>query len=253
MADRRKRPAIGSRIAVATAARDAVSRIRPSGIGAPELRRMLEGGGRDFGEACERVSKMGAEGAAFVPLLLKGVRGGYRDSSLRALAGIGEAAVPPLLQALQDEDLDLRSASLYGLQALGPKAVGALDVLGRMLKGGELGPMIPTLIGEVLSAIGKPAVPVLAQVLETHGDLARRGTAAGALGRILPEGIEPLTRALGAPEGRMRLAALGALGMAGHQGQLPERTIEIMERLLQDPDDRVRSAAENALSLARRK
>jgi HEAT repeat protein len=238
---------------VRAAAREAVSRIGRSGVPDAELRRMLEERGREFGEACERVSKMGAEGAVYVRLLLRGIGGGWRDSSLQALAGIGEAAVPPLLQALEGEDLDLRRASLYGLHALGPKAAGALDVLGRMFMGGDLPPMIPTLIGEVIAVIGKPAVPVLTRVLESHKDRERRATAAAALGRIRPEGIEPLTRALGAPEAMMRLAALGALGMAGHEERLPDRTIEQMERLLHDPDDRVRSEAENALSLVRRK
>jgi HEAT repeat protein len=132
-----------------------------------------------------------------------------RQAAARVLGQIGDRqAIPALIQALQDEDRDVRQAA-----------------------------------AEALGQIGDPqAIPALIQALQDE-DRDVRQAAAEALGQIGdPQAIPALIQALQDKEGWVRRAAAQALGEIGDRQAIPD-----LIQALQDEDSDVRQAAAWAL------
>ncbi len=161
-----------------------------------------------------------------------------------ALAQIGKASVPVLLEASRAADPNLRQAATFALGEIGlesPEAVRALV--------GALGdPVEPVRASAIhaLSNMGKPVVPMLTETMESGNEQARLSAgmalmSAYPLPRVV---VPPLTKMLQDPSPRLREWAARSLGKvcAGSQRTIPE-----LVRASEDTDDQVRAAAKDAL------
>lgn len=105
----------------------------------------------------------------------------------QALAELGEAGVPILLEARKDSDIRAHRRAALGLIKLGAPAVpGLIEVLHR---GGDR-------VERILVRIGKPAVPALEKALQ---DRERAGPAArvlGGMGERASDAVPPLVALL---------------------------------------------------------
>jgi len=135
-----------------------------------------------------------------------------RESLAKALAGVGSAAVKPLMQALSSEEKEARRWAAFALGAIkDPLAVDSLipkleDSRSEVRKAAAI----------ALGGIGdsralKPLIKALAS-----RDLETRRAAAEALGSMgSEEGADALMRAVADPNEPVQLAAISALGKTG--------------------------------------
>jgi HEAT repeat protein len=159
------------------------------------------------------------------------------------LGAIGDPqAIPPLIQALQNEDYEdyevqvrVREAACEALVKIGAPAVPHLiQALGDWDSG------VRAAACEALVKIGAPAVPHLIQALG-DGDRDVRVAACRALGEIGDgQAVPHLIQALGDRDWYVRAAACRALGQIGDPQALPHLT-----QALEDED--VRWAAREAV------
>lgn len=193
-------------------------------------------------------------------------------------------AVPPLIQALKDDDLHVRTVAATSLGALasaetaaqavpaltellptgGPVSVAAARALSRF--GPEARSAVPALLklmkeGEesqvrwnavrTLGKIGpgaREAVPELIAALKDRDDHVREH-AAEALGDIGPEareGVPALIEILKDPIARVRRDAARSLGQIGPAAKV---ALPALKGLLNDEDPQVRQAATRALRI----
>jgi HEAT repeat protein len=191
-----------------------------------------------------QIGDLGEAAAPAVSALIEALRdqdADVRRAAAEALGWIGAPAVPALSEALRDQDKDVRGAAVWALRGIGAPAVPALsaalrdqDWRVRFEAARVLGQM-----GEVAA----PAVPVLIEILRDQ-DVFVRSTAAGALWNISqnPVGIPILIQALRDQDRYGRSAAARALGQMGDATAVPS-LIEV----LGDQDRYGRSAAARAL------
>jgi HEAT repeat protein len=160
-----------------------------------------------------------------LPVLLEtidrpGVGLGKEAAHVLSLVGVHE--VEPLLAALVEDELmseHRRGAILNALVATGPAAAGpvvrCLQGPGRELAGD---------LGDVLLAIGEPALPSIVALLATEDDFALQNFAAFLLGKLGPRaraGAPALERALASPDAGVRSAAQAALRSLGGSSPAP--------------------------------
>ena len=123
------------------------------------------------------------------------------------ISNIGNSAIEPLIQALKDEDRDVRERSACILGEMGN--VRAVEPLIQTLKDEHQDVLIAT--AEALKKIGKPAVEPLIQAL-TDGNNNVQWGAAEILGAIGDErAVEPLIQALTDGNNNVQNAAKEAL------------------------------------------
>jgi HEAT repeat protein len=203
--------------------------------------------GAVHGAAARCLGIIGSDAAPAVPdlaLALHDPEIGLRWDAATALARIGKASVPALVEAMHASDPNLRHAAVFGLTEIGsesPQAVRALvDALGDSSE-----PVRASAI-RGLGNIGKPIVPTLTEAMEKGSEVARQaaGTAlisACPLPRIV---VPPFTKMLQDDSPRLRESAARALGnaCAGTKRAIPELT-----RAADDTDEQVRAAAKEAL------
>jgi HEAT repeat protein len=206
-------------LAISADAARALGCSSPDAAAIAELRGMLEGTSvKDQRTAALAFGRMGKAGACAIrrlvalarsndPLLSKAVD--------EAIFGLGEDALPQLIEVLDEVEGHVHWAVLFVLQDLGPKAAPAIPVLARRLErdtddvNGDFG------VGNALAAIGPKSVPALVTALASSRAVVR-GAAARALGNL----------------GWVAASASGALA-----------------KLSGDPDPAVREAARTALQL----
>lgn len=166
-----------------------------------------------------------------------------RAGATRALGKIGSEAIPALVQALGNEDKNVHEAAAKALGAIGPEAVPAL-----IQAMGDEDEVVRRAAAEAVGWIGQEAVeaiPPLIQALEDE-DSSVRWAAAVALGNIGPEeGVVPaLIQALEDENSDVRKVAAGALERIG-----PEAVdaVPALIQALEDESVQVRKAAVGAL------
>jgi HEAT repeat protein len=167
-----------------------------------------------------------------------------------ALSSIGEAAVPKLIKALQNDDL--QSLAVAVIQRLGPKAKDAVPALIDELK--DPSPEYRHEVEFALGAIGpdaKAAVPALIKEMQDEDPRVRR-TACYALGKIGPaasEAIPTLQKNLTSDDKLLKLASIWAL-LRIEVGDQPiqKMAIEPLTKALEESDrDLVKIEAARAL------
>ena len=168
-----------------------------------------------------------------------------RSPAARVLGEMGLEAVPPLIQALEDENVQVRGGAVWALRLMGPEAKEAVPALIQALGDedvfvcrdaalalGEIGPeegvilalsqaledeewLVRRAAARVLGNIG-PEEGVVVALIEALEDenVQVRGGAAIALREIGPEAVEAvpaLVQALGDEESFVRARVAGAL------------------------------------------
>ena len=102
---------------------------------------------------------------------------------------------------------------------------------------------------KALASLGAPAVEVLTgRLTAPDADYRTRSLAATALGRIRPEGLDPLLEAIRSENPQIRQAAVGGLGETSSESP---RVVRAVVQLLNDRSAKVREAAARELARLR--
>jgi len=206
--------------------------------------------------------------------------------ALDALAGLGPAALPRLMEALKHKQL--RAQVLYVLGQLGPKAAPATAALSKLVTDadahvaaeaaltlGKIGPAAASSVPALLAALDQedcpnahaivfalgqigpaagPAVPMLTKLLQGP-DQSLAATSAWALVQIQPKSPEIVAKAVAAivasladPLPETRVASIEALGSLGPSAK---GAIPALEKATKDGDESVRAAAAAAIARIR--
>jgi HEAT repeat protein len=139
--------------------------------------------------ATSALEKMGPSAEAAIPVLIEALENEEIDSSERgnaafALGGIGRAAVPGLIETLERGDETARAWAAYALNRIGPDAKSAISALARALDDEWWWARQNAAIA--LGRIGpdaKSAVPALKQALKDENEQVREA-AKGSLQMI---------------------------------------------------------------------
>jgi len=165
------------------------------------------------------------------------------------------AELPRLIEALKDKNSSGRRFALYNLEELGldaavalPEILRALDDPDKSLRKGA---------ADALGAIGPEAAPAIPRLVALLGEggILRVNTdvggffdvclhAAWALGRMAPEAVGPLARALEHPKGVVRYHAALALSDIGPNAKA---AVPGLVRLFKDRDEMIRMMAVDAV------
>ncbi|MEM9770360.1 MAG: HEAT repeat domain-containing protein [Cyanobacteria bacterium P01_D01_bin.73] len=159
--------------------------------------------------------------------------------------GVGEAAVPQLMEALAShENPVVRRASAKTLTLIrDPRAIPTLvnaflNDEDTVVKGSSIGALADT---------GKPSVPVLLEILsDTNQPESIKGHAAWALGVIGSDAADELFKAAGSEMDDVRQAAVGAIAGIAREKK-DERAIATLVAALDDGNTEVRLEAASAL------
>jgi HEAT repeat protein len=180
--------------------------------------------------------------AALAPLLaaLQDQRSPHRRRVVEALARMDDKrVVKPLVAALKDQDAYLRVAVLEALAHVCDKETS--EPILSVLK--DKDPVVRATAAATLSKLGEVrAVDALLPLLKDSNWSVRKGVAE-ALGRFgKPQAVEPLVKLLTDPDHEVREAVVGALGQIANR-----RAIEFLVGTLADPQSSVRHAVTGAL------
>ncbi len=165
--------------------------------------------------------------------------------SAHALSRIGPPTVPPLIEAIGQDDIGLRIGGARALGGMGQQARDAVPALIKILTAGR--DPIREEVSAALGLIGPDAGSALIAALG-DGDARRRNGAALALAQI-----EPVFREAGAPieqqlakesDATVRAALFTALPKVG---VAPERCVALLLPGVTDENEALRHAALNAL------
>jgi len=218
------------------AAAEAIARISPAP--GPARREAIEvlvrawrRGGEERRAALEAFSRIGPAAEDAIPALARAVP---EAGAPEALASIGPAAVPALIESLRSGDRATREAAMRALARIGPAARDAVPLVAGLLPDpqametlGAIGGFEP-LIGELkarpdvrlvgpLVRVGEPAVPSLTALLHDDDPRVRR-LATQTLGAIRAKAaaaVPELIRSLDDPDRSMRQRAMRSLGDIG--------------------------------------
>jgi HEAT repeat protein len=161
-------------------------------------------------------------------------------------AGIGEAAVPALIDALKQFAIEPRHYHLrrVAARALGKtKSAAAVPPLAQALESNEEG--VRCAAAEALGELEQPSGAVPLRIALTDADEAVRRQAAEGLGRLRDaSAVSSLIDCLANDSDGVRSSAARALGRIGDRAAVPT-----LVAALQDEDYSVRKAASEALGL----
>ena len=159
-----------------------------------------------------------------------------RRHAVIALGETGdEEAIPPLIEAIQHEDIRVRMAAPPSLANLG---LPALEPMINALKEIEDGKCVERMAKSAFREMGKPAIDRLIQCLKDHDHILQKN-AAQALGIISDKtAVRALIDALKTENAEVRTAAAYALADLNDAG-----AVEPLIFALKDDTEEVRSAA----------
>jgi HEAT repeat protein len=177
-----------------------------------------------------------------------------RDAAVNALVAMKDhssAAVPAIMELVQDKDDAAAADYLHDVQAFGPGAKEAMSILLKMIgksKGTYPDPVLTT-----IAAIGpdaKEAVPALIKLLDQKDAYSPlRSGAIDALGGIGPESLPALDALLGVlAKGGDKYAISPVIRAIGAIGPKAEKAIPVLKKLLDHESRPVRVWASFALT-----
>jgi HEAT repeat protein len=200
---------------------------------------------------------MGPVAEESIPALLERIDGrkgkGHRERDQNwglwrtayALSRMGTPAIPPLIQALGENDLGLHLAAARALGEMGPAAHDAIPALIKNLADNQESVRNET--AQALAAIGPAAGSALVNALP-DADAHRRAAAAAALAQMDPpyrDGAAQVEDAASKESDPVvRIALIAALPRTGVP---PDHCVAILLPSLTDDHDDLRHAALNAL------
>lgn len=188
-----------------------------------------------------------------VPLLLKMM--GDADQAVRvravdALTDLGEAAVPQLVLALENDDI-----RYWVILALGQIAPDSNEVVSALVNVAADERARPEVRREAILALGEMgtvAAPAVAALTAALGDAQLSGAAAYALGGLGPiaKPAEAELEALSAGEDAfLRTVSAWALArIAPEDTEQVQKSVRLLTQGLKSPDERVRQAAARAIA-----
>ncbi|MDH5667702.1 MAG: HEAT repeat domain-containing protein [Nitrospira sp.] len=175
--------------------------------------------------------KLGSDATAAIPLLIQALDDpdvGIRGRSARALSRIGPTAWPRIIEQLTAPSPKVRQASIAVIGAIDASAQDKLPLLGQALKDSDFGVKMQALWGAGL--LGPAAVPLLPQI--THllevGDTDIRLKAIQTLEHIgwkIKDAVPPVGNALHDPELQVRIQAASTLLKMGPNSVLALKDI----------------------------
>jgi len=136
-----------------------------------------------------------------------------REWAIDALRRIGKPAVPPLIEALKDENTAVQGNAVRTLGEIGSEADTAVPALMQLLES-EQG-LVNERVQKALIDIGEPAVPALIDKLRGKSERGRR-VAAEILSSIGKAAVPALVETFKRQDAQVRRCAVGALGSIGH-------------------------------------
>jgi HEAT repeat protein len=202
----------------------------------------------------------GEKAAPAVPALIDALAD--EDAEVRARAGtalalVGEAAVAPLIKALKDRPDAVRIEAARSLAQLGGRAKEAVPDLTAFVADGKADTTLRRECATALGALGPAAAPAVPALLAglADGPMPLRDASARALGHIgatTAEVVPALTRALRDRELPVRCGAATALGQIGApaRGAVPELIILVQTTTLPDSTPVAVGALRSAAAVA---
>lgn len=167
-----------------------------------------------------------------------------RREAVLKLAAVGEAAVPPLIQALRDQNFHSRRLAAESLGKIGRSAKAAVFPLSELLL--DENPQIRESAAGALGRIDRDVglcVPALTRALN-DGVVNVRRSVVSALAKIGNPSIEILTEALKDSDVDVRHLSAEGLGRLGNAAKISSESLAM---LLADTHEDVRRAAAEAL------
>jgi HEAT repeat protein len=204
--------------------------------------------------AARTLEKKGPEAGDAVDALIEALQDKdefVRTSAARALGNIGpqaERAIPALMKLIKDQVMIVRMGAAAGLGGIGPKAKEAIPLLAEALESQHEDHNVQREAGEALGKIGPEAIPALAKALQNNQYFVRRMSAL-ALGETgVAAAVESLIKALQDGERNVRWITSVALGKIGPAAK---EAIPALTKALQDEYYQVRWNATRSLWLIR--
>lgn len=156
-------------------------------------------------------------------------------NAVKILAGMGETAVSPLINATKDKNPDIRENSAYALGKIG--STRAIEPLIELL--GDEHSEVQAAASLSLAKIGVPALGPVSRILnDSNENYNSKINAIRILGEMGELAIEPLIKVLGTADGPDAADSLGNIG---------EPAVKPLISLLADKDPQVRADAAMAL------
>jgi HEAT repeat protein len=196
------------------------------------------------------IEKLGKIGEPAIPALMKALQDTnlqVRRSAAEVLRQIGPPAIPALTKAFKDSDANVRSGAASALGSMGAEAKTVLPQLVPLLKDSDA--YVRRNAADALGSMGAEAKTALPQLvpLFKDSDANVRGNAAFAVGRMGAEAktaLPQLLPLLKDSDAGVRIYAADAVGSIGAEAKtaLPQ-----LVPLLKDSDAKVRSIAASAL------
>ncbi|UCG48962.1 MAG: HEAT repeat domain-containing protein [Phycisphaerales bacterium] len=187
--------------------------------------------------AARTLEQKGPEAKDAIPALIEVLEDKdeyVRAAAARALGNTGpeaESAIPALMQAIKDQIMIVRMGAAMGLGGIGPRARNAIPALAEALQSQHEDHNVKREAAEALGKIGPEAVPALAKALQ-HNQYFVRRVAARALGETGVAGAVPaLIKALQDEDRSVRWITAQALGRIGSEAK---EAIPALTEALQD-------------------
>jgi HEAT repeat protein len=179
-----------------------------------------------------------------VPPLMAGMKGTnprLRIYARDALIQIGEPAVQPLVQLLDDPDLYNRSRAVEALRSIGHKS--AIEPLEAKLN--DPSRLVQVQAAAALYSMGRKGTTrkVILDALAS-GDIQSKRVAARTLAEVIDDPpLNPVLKAMASPDADLRSYATRAVGKT----RSPEAIQPLMKMLLEDGNDQVKASAAESL------
>lgn len=144
------------------------------------------------------------------------------------------AAIPALIEALEEKDSSARYLAAKALGRIGPRAASAIPALGRAMRDKDT--QVSNQASYSLARIGPAAVPTLLAAAKDKDNTKVRLRAFRALAQVRPapkEAVDVLIAAIDDPEWSIAGAAVHSLGNMGPDGS---RAVPAISRVLSNSD-----------------
>jgi len=219
----------------------------------PEIKKVLDAGRPEVvNDVLNALAGLGEEAVPRVIEALKVPEVRARAAAvLRRIGPAAKDAVPGLIDALADENAETRSEVLFALGAIGPDAAAATPAIAKALDDEETD--VAYAACYALGQIGPGAMdakPALVEKLSAEDEFLTMATA-WALARIdpkceetAPKSVPVLIKALAEPDAITRIQACESLCCLG---PLAKEAVPALKELSDDKDPAVREAAAEAL------